>query len=89
MLVSGDYHEGTVVYDISDPTDPTATDQYRTDDGASEAVNDSPIFDLGEAPMAWGGDASDERNLVVTSDFFTGVYTFEVTPAAAERGNSR
>ena len=27
LLVSGDYHGGTVVYDISDPTDPTPADQ--------------------------------------------------------------
>jgi len=90
LLVSGDYHEGTVVYDISDPTEPTATDQYRTDDGANEEVNDDPIFDLGEAPMAWGADYTEARDLVVTSDFFTGVYTFEVTPSgSASRGSRR
>jgi hypothetical protein len=90
LLVSGDYHEGTVVYDISDPTEPTATDQNRTDDGANEEVNDDPIFDLGEAPMAWGVDYTEERDLVVTSDVFTGVYTFEVTPSgSASRRSGR
>lgn len=86
LLVSGDYHEGTVVYDVTDPTDPTPTAQYRTDDGATEAVNDDPIFDLGEAPMAWGADYSAQRDLVVTSDYFTGVYVFKVTPGRGENG---
>ena len=84
---------GGFLVDISnprDPTEPTATDQYRTDDGANEEVNDDPIFDLGEAPMAWGADYNEARDLVVTSDFFTGVYTFEVTPSgSASRGSRR
>ncbi|MFB6070521.1 MAG: LVIVD repeat-containing protein [Halanaeroarchaeum sp.] len=88
LLVSGDYHEGTVVYDVTDPTDPTATDRYRTDDGATEEVNDDPIFDLGDAPMAWGADWNERRDVVVTSDFFTGVYVFKVTPAAVPGGGN-
>lgn len=88
LLVSGDYHEGTVVYDLTDPTDPTPGEQYRTDDRADEA--NEPIFDLGEAPMAWGADYSDERDLTVTSDMFTGIYVFKVTPeAATPRGKGR
>lgn len=86
LLVSGDYHEGTVVYDISDPTEPTPTDRYATDDGATEEVNDDPIFDLGEAPMAWGANYSERRDLVVTSDFFTGIYVFKVTPGRSKGG---
>lgn len=86
LLVSGDYHEGTVVYDITDPTDPTPTDRYQTDDGATDEVNDNPIFDLGEAPMAWGANYSATRDLTVTSDFFTGVYTFKVTPDVSDKG---
>lgn len=89
LLVSGDYHEGMVVYDISDPTDPTSTDQYRTDDDLQEANNiifplGSPPLAQGEppAPMAWGANYNRERDLVVTSDMVTGVYTFKVTPSA-------
>lgn len=81
MLVSGDYHEGTVVYDISDPTDPTPVDQYRTDDMADQA--DGAGF-VGEAPMAWGANYSEQRDLVVTSDMQTGIYVFRVQPAASE-----
>ncbi|PSP75354.1 hypothetical protein BRC86_03630 [Halobacteriales archaeon QS_3_64_16] len=81
LLVSGDYHEGTVVYDVSDPTDPTPTDRYRTDD--AEVVSDL-IFSLGEPPMAWGANYSEARDLVFTSDMITGVYTFKVTPARAK-----
>lgn len=86
LLVSGDYHEGTVVYDISDPTDPTPADQYRTDDMADQA--DGAGF-VGEPPMAWGANYSKQRDLVVTSDMQTGIYVFKVTPAAAKgNGNS-
>lgn len=82
LLVDGGYHDGVWVADISDPTEPTPTDQYLTDDGATDEVNDDPIFDLGEAPMAWGANYNKERDIVVASDFFTGVYVFKVTPAA-------
>lgn len=81
VLVSGDYHEGTVVYDISDPTDPVPTDRYPTDDEADEASQ--PFFPFGEPPWAWGADYSATRDLVVTSDIATGLYTFKVTPDAS------
>lgn len=88
LLVSGDYHEGAVVYDISDPTDPVPTDRYETDDDADEA--NEPILPLGSAPMAWGADYAAARDLVVTSDMFTGVYTFKATPdASGTRGGGR
>lgn len=80
MLVSGDYHEGAVVYDISDPTDPTATDQYLTDDDADEA--NPPLFPVGDAPMAWGVDYADQRDFTVVSDMVTGIYVLHFTPAA-------
>lgn len=82
LLVSGDYHEGTVVYDVSDPTEPTPTDQYRTDDDEDEVSE--LIFPGLSAPMAWGANYNEERNLVFTSDMVTGVYTFKVTPARAK-----
>lgn len=95
LLVSGDYHEGTVVYDISDPTDPTPTDQYRTDNIDEDDINiifplGSPPLDEGEPPMpmAWVANYNAERDLVVTSDMVTGIYTFKVTPDASKtRGN--
>lgn len=77
LLVSGDYHEGMVVYDIEDTSDPTALDQYRTDDGAP--VDNPPILALGEAPMAWDADYNSPNDMIVTSDMFTGIYTFGLT----------
>lgn len=35
LYVSGDWHEGVVLYDLTDPTDPHPIDQYATADGAS------------------------------------------------------
>ena len=87
LMVSGDYHEGTVVYDVSDPRDPTPTDQYRTDDDA-ENTSDL-LFPALTAPMAWGADYSAERDLVFTSDMVTGAYVFKVTPAAARDSAGR
>jgi len=88
MLVSGDYHEGAVVYDVSDPTDPTPTDQYRTDDEADivEENGTGPLFPVGEAPMAWGVDYADERDFAVVSDMVTGVYVFKFTPSVGKGG---
>ena len=87
LMVSGDYHEGTVVYDVSDPRDPTPTDQYRTDDDA-ENTSDL-LFPALTAPMAWGADYSAERDLVFTSDMVTGAYVFKMTPAAARDSAGR
>jgi hypothetical protein len=81
MLVSGDYHEGAVVYDVSDPTDPTWTDQFETDLKADEA--DGAGF-VGEPPMAWGVNYADERDFTVVSDMQTGIYVLKFTPSAAK-----
>jgi hypothetical protein len=82
LMVSGDYHEGTVVYDITDPRDPTPTDQYQTDDD-EEDVSEL-IFPGLTAPMAWSADYCPERDLVFTSDMVTGAYVFKVTPSRAK-----
>lgn len=87
LLVSGDYHEGAVTYDISDPTDPTPTDAYRTDDRADEA-GDPPAF-VGTSPMAWGVDYADQRDLTVCSDMVTGLYVFKFTPDASKTRGGR
>ncbi len=78
MLVDGAYHEGTVVWDISDPTDPVYTDQYETDDMAD--VADGPTW-LGDAPMAWGANYNEQRDLTVVSDMYTGIYVFKLAPS--------
>lgn len=77
LLVSGDYHEGTVVYDIDDPSSPEALDRYETDDREAQAPD--PIFPLGSAPMAWDADYNAAQDIVVTSDMVTGVYVFRIT----------
>lgn len=80
LLVSGDYHEGTVVYDFTDPRNPAPSDQYATDDMADEA-NGPTFFPEGDSPpMAWGANYNEERDLTVTSDMWTGLYVFTVTP---------
>ncbi|WP_435176493.1 LVIVD repeat-containing protein [Halorussus sp. AFM4] len=84
LLVDGAYHEGAVVWDISDPTDPAFTDRYATDDQADQAQG--PGW-LGEAPMAWGANYNAKRDLTVVSDMVTGVYVFKVTPGASKQGN--
>ncbi len=83
MLVSGDYHEGAVVYDVSDPTDPTATDEFETDLKADEANGAGFV---GEAPMAWGVNYADQRDFTVVSDMQTGIYVLKFTPSAAKGG---
>lgn len=80
LLVDGGYHEGVVVYDMSDPTTPVPSTQYRTDDKADQANGGSGS---GSAPMAWGADYNAQRDLVITSDMVTGIYTFKVTPSTA------
>lgn len=85
LLASGDYHEGIVVYDITDPTDPTPTDEFETVDDSDE---NNILFPLGDPPMAWGANYSKRRDLVLVSDFITGAWTFKVVPSAANtRGN--
>jgi hypothetical protein len=44
LLVSADYHEGAVLYDVGDPTDPIPVNRYPTDDRAGDdgAGNGSP-----------------------------------------------
>ena len=84
LLVSGDYHEGAVVYDISDPTDPRPTDTYETDDREDEAGETLDF--IGEAPMAWGVDYADKRDFAVVSDMVTGLYVFKFTPSASQKG---
>lgn len=80
LVVSADWHDGVVLYDITDPTDPHPIDRYPTDDGASDIAMNDQVARLGEAPMAWRADYNAARELVVASDSFTGLYTFELTP---------
>jgi hypothetical protein len=76
LLVDGGYHEGAVVYDLSDPTNPVPAHQYLTIDGTEEVQGADWV---GEAPMAWGANYHEERDFVAVSDLQTGLYVFRVT----------
>jgi hypothetical protein len=78
LLASADYHEGAVVYDVTDPDDPTPTDRYRTDDGNTGADTEF-AFPGADAPMAWGASYDEARDFLFASDVITGVYTFRVS----------
>jgi hypothetical protein len=54
LLASADYHEGAVVYDVTDPDDPTPTDRYRTDDGNTRADTEF-AFPGADATRRWPG----------------------------------
>jgi hypothetical protein len=76
LLVSGDWHEGVVLYDITDPRNPTPIDRYSTDDRANEKPSKSR---WGSPPMAFSAVYNAERDLVVVSDVITGIYTLRLT----------
>ena len=81
LLVAADWHEGVVLYDVTDPTNPHPVDRYPTDDGADALTPNDKVARFGAPPMAWKAayDDSGDRGLVVASDSFTGLYTFELT----------
>lgn len=79
LLASGDWREGTVLYDITDPTNPHAIDVQKTD--RKQASNPGQYLrEFGEAPMAWSAAYNAEREFVLTSDLFSGVYTYRIEP---------
>lgn len=80
LLVSADWHDGVVVYDVTDPTAPHPVDRYPTADGADAVTPNDSVAALGTPPMAWKASYNRERELVVASDAFTGLYTFELAP---------
>ncbi|WP_433633051.1 LVIVD repeat-containing protein [Halomicrococcus sp. NG-SE-24] len=81
FVVAADWHDGVVAYDITDPTNPHPVDRYPTDDGTQANAPNDKVSLLGEPPMAWKAayDDSRDRKLIVGSDTFTGIYTFELT----------
>lgn len=78
LLVSADWHEGIVLYDITDPTDPHSIDRYPTADGMDRVTPNEVVTQLGAPPMAWKAAYNAPRDLIVASDTFTGLYTFEL-----------
>lgn len=80
LLVSGDYHEGTVLYDVDDPADIEALHRVETDDGADRRSTDPIFLSRDDAPFAWDADYNAAKNIVVTSDMITGLWVFEINP---------
>ncbi|UOO94589.1 hypothetical protein MUK72_11505 [Halococcus dombrowskii] len=81
LVVSGDWHEGTVLYDITDPTDPHPIDSHRTDASAvPNPAEDLQVF--GDPPMAYSATYNEERGFALTSDLFTGIYTYRIDGVA-------
>jgi hypothetical protein len=87
FLVGGDYHDGAVLYDVTEPRNPVAIDQYLTDDGYPN--EGQPLFPVGDPPMAWTAEYHAGRDLVVVSDMFTGIYTFRVRGGSGDNGRGR
>jgi hypothetical protein len=79
FVVGGDRHEGVVLYDLTDPREPTPVDAYPTDDRDPGRVGER-LRRFGPGPNAWGARYCPERGFVVASDMRTGVYTFEIAP---------
>jgi hypothetical protein len=81
LVVSGDWHEGTVLYDITDPTNPHPIDSHRTD--APAVTNPSDELQVfGDPPMAYSATYNRERGFALTSDLFTGIYTYRIDGVA-------
>ncbi|WP_157224602.1 LVIVD repeat-containing protein [Natronococcus occultus] len=84
LLVDGGYRQGTWVANITDPTNPTPTERYATDDRMEEAEDHSP----GTPPYCWSAVYNEARDFVFASDTLTGAYTFDICakPARGEDG---
>lgn len=83
FLIGGDYRDGAVLYDVTEPHNPVPIDQYLTDDGwdpnDDELPNTGyPILPVGRPPMAWTAEYHEDRDLIFVSDMVTGVYTFRM-----------
>lgn len=89
LLVDGGYHEGVWVADISDPTDPTTSQQYQTraDEELIDQLGSGPVVPLLDglhSPFVWSIEYNETRNFVFASDSLTGAYAFEVSPESFE-----
>jgi hypothetical protein len=76
LLVDGSYHEGVVVFDVTDPTDITPGHQYLTVDDAPDAQGAAW---LGSAPMVWNAEYDSANDVIVAADMNTGIYTFDIS----------
>ncbi len=77
LLTSGDWHEGTVLYDITDPTNPHPIDVHETDENPVPHPSEQ-LKAFGGAPMAYSSEYNEEREFALTSDLYTGIYTYDI-----------
>ncbi|MDX1744650.1 MAG: hypothetical protein R3324_01825 [Halobacteriales archaeon] len=75
LLVSGDYADGAVLYDLTDPTAPGPLDRFET---VLERDRARAPDRFTAPPRAWSADYAPEPDLIVVSDVFTGLYVFRV-----------
>lgn len=84
LLVDGGYHEGVWVADITDPRDPTPSQQFqpRKNEQRAEQLGSGPITDALDplhAPFVWSAAYNAERDFVFASDSITGAYVFDIS----------
>ena len=80
LLVSGDYGDGVVLYDLTDPTAPAPVDRFATVLEAGQARGPERFHG---PPRVWSADYAAGPDLVVAVDVFTGLYVFRVEPRLA------
>ena len=88
LVVSGDWHEGTVLYDVTDPTDLRPIDTHETDAPAVENPSDQ-LQVFGDPPMAYSSHYNPKRGFALTSDLFTGIYTYRIDGVAGTEGTAK
>ncbi|HET7322979.1 MAG TPA: hypothetical protein VFJ06_01470 [Halococcus sp.] len=77
LLTSGDWHEGTVLYNIDNPTNPHPIDVHKTDKNPVPHPNEQ-LQAFGGPPMAYSSDYNAKHGFALTSDLFTGIYTYDI-----------
>jgi hypothetical protein len=85
LLTSGDWHEGTVLYDITEPTNPHPIDVHKTDKTTVAHPSDR-LAVFGGPPMAYSSDYNTKRGVALTSDLFSGIYTYRIDGIGNETG---
>lgn len=84
LLVDGGYHEGVWVADITDPTEPKASQQFQTreDEQRAQQLGSGPITDALDPlhpPFVWSAEYNATRDFVFASDTITGAYVFDIS----------
>ncbi|UPM43379.1 LVIVD repeat-containing protein [Halocatena salina] len=89
LLVDGGYHEGVWIADITDPRDPTPSQQFQTrkDEHRAKQLGSGPIIDSLDSihpPFVWSAEYNETRGFVFASDSITGAYVFDISADSFE-----